>query len=107
MFTGRAGRPDIIDGGGDKPKVVNWEGRTISESKANEEEEEEEYIQELPEYKAGKKAPGVGSGQLDQIMNSISALAPSVSLLQVQVDRERQLPQQGARKAATLRQAPT
>ena len=56
---------------------------------------------------AGQEAPGAGSGQLDQIMESISALASSVAILQFQADREQRLPHKGASKADTLRRAQT
>ena len=103
MFTGRAGRPGTTNGGGDEPTVDDWEGRTGSEAESIEEEEGEENTKELPEYEAGQENPSAGSGQLDLILESISALASSVALLQVQGDRERRIPQQGARRAATLR----
>ena len=55
---------------------------------------------------AGQEAPGIGSVQLDQILESTSTLASSVALLQVQLDRERQLPKQRTRPTAPLRRAP-
>ena len=86
--------------------VEDWDEGTGSEAGSNKEEEEEEDIQEFPAGKAGQEKLGAGSGQLDQILDSISALTSSVALLQVQADIEQQLPQQGARKATTPRQAP-
>ena len=56
---------------------------------------------------AGQEVPGAGSGQIDQILESIIALASSFTLLQVQVDRKNWLPQQMMRYAALIRQAPT
>ena len=47
MFTIRAGLPDKSDGGGDKPVVDNWEGRTGSEASAKYKEEEEEDTQDF------------------------------------------------------------
>ena len=64
-------------------------------------------MQELPSDEAGQETPGTGSSQINQILESINALASSVAPLHVQADIERRLPQQGARKAATLRRAPT
>ena len=74
ISTGRAGRPKKIDGGRDDPMVEDWEEGTGSEDGANKEEEEEEDIQEFPAGKAGQEKLGAGSGQLDQILESISAL---------------------------------
>ena len=63
MFTGRSGHPGAIDGGGDDTTVDKWEGRTGSESKANEEEEED--MQEFLTDEVGQEAPGAESVQLD------------------------------------------
>ena len=52
-------------------------------------------------------APGSGSGQLDQILDSISALVSSVVLLKFQADIEQRLPHQRMRHAAPLRRVPT
>ena len=76
------------------------------EAKVYKEEDKEEDPQEFPEDEAGQENPSAGSGQLDQILESIRAMTYSVGLLQVKADREQQLPQQGAQKAATLRRAP-
>ena len=64
-------------------------------------------MHEFPEEEAGKETSGTGYVQLGQILKSISAMASSISLLQVQVDRELQLSHPGERKAATLRRAST
>ena len=76
-------------------------------SEGYEEEDEEGDAQDFPEEEAGQETPSAGSGQLDQILESISALVSSVALLQVQSDRERLLPQRGAQEAAALRRALT
>ena len=107
MFTSRAGRPNTVGGGGDKATIDDWEGRSGSESNSYKEEDEEEDPQEFIEEEAGQEIPSAGSGQLDQILERISALASAVALLQVQADQKRRLPQQGAQKSATLRRAPT
>ena len=96
------GRPDTIKGG-EEPEADKWERHSGSESSAKEREEEEEDVQEFSADKAGQEAPRSGSGWLNQILESISALASSVSLLQVQVDRELRLPQHMMRKADPLR----
>ena len=49
-------------------------------------------MQELPEDEVVQETPGTGSGQMDQILENISALASSIALLQVQADREQRLP---------------
>ena len=49
MFTGRAGRPDTVDGGGEEATIDNWEGRLVSEAEAYEEED----LQEFQEEEAG------------------------------------------------------
>ena len=69
--------------------------------------EEEEYDQESPFGKGGQEAPETESGQLDQILESISDMASYVTLLQVQADRDRQMPQNRTRPEAPLRRAPT
>ena len=48
----------------------------------------------------------MGTGHMDQIFDIISALALSIAFLQVQVDRERRMPQKRRRTVAPLRQAP-
>ena len=55
----------------------------------------------------GQKAPGAGSGQFNQILESISTLESYVAFLRFQSNREQRLPQQRTSKAAPLRQAPT
>ena len=45
----------------------------------------------------------MGTRQLDQILESISALALFVDIFQVQADREQRLPPQRKRPAAPLR----
>ena len=87
MFTGQAGRPNTIDGEGDELMIDDWEGRSGSEAEACEEEEEEGGTQEFPKDESGQEMPSAGSGQLDQILEIISALASSAALLQVQADR--------------------
>ena len=47
------------------------------------------------------------TGQLDQILESISALALSFAILQVQADREQRLPPQSTPPTAPIRQVPT
>ena len=88
IFTGRAGRPDTIDGGGEEATIDDWERISRSEAEAYKEEYEEEYPQDFPEDEVGQETPSSGSSQLDQILASISALASSVALLQAQADRE-------------------
>ena len=112
IFTGQVGRPDSIEGGGE-PDTDAYEGgyqcesHPGSEASAEEEEEEEEDGQELLADEVGQEASGTGSGHIDQTLESISALASSVTLLQVQADREQRLPQQRTRHAAPLRRALT
>ena len=73
---------DAFKGGG------GWKRHPGSEASSEEEEEEEEDVQELLVDKAGQEVPGEGSGQIDQILESIIALASSFTLLQVQVHRK-------------------
>ena len=86
MFTVRVGRPETI-GGGEEPDVADnkevsqWKLHPGSEASDKEEEEEEEYGQELSYNEAGQEALGSGSGQLNQIIEGISALASSIALL--------------------------
>ena len=86
--------------------MSQWEKHPVSEASAKEKEEEDD-VQEFSDDKAGQEAPGPGYGQLDQILEIISALAFSVALLQVQLDRERWLTQQSMRHGPLLRRAPT
>ena len=72
--------------------MIGWERHPGSESSTKEEEEEEEDVQEFSADKSVQEAPGSGSGQIDQILDSISTMASSVALLQVQSDRERWMP---------------
>ena len=86
MFSGRVGRPDTI-GGNDGTSAVEakgadpWEQYSGSEDGAGVGVEENKDDQKLPEFKWGKETPGMGNGKLDQILESISALASSVALL--------------------------
>ena len=87
IFTGRAGRPDTLGGREEEEaKIVNWEERSGSGAEVYEEEDEEGGSQEFPEEEAWQETPSAGSGQLDHIFESISALAFSAALLQVQAD---------------------
>ena len=69
--------------------------------------EEEEYDQESPFGKGGQEAPETESGQLDQILESISDMASYVTLLQIQADRDRQMLQNITRPEVPLRRAPS
>ena len=107
MLTGWAGRPNTVGGGGEEATIDDWEGRSGSGAEVYKEEDEEGDLQEFPEEEAGKETPSAGSGQLDQILESISAQASSVAFLQVQADRELRMTQRGVQKVAALRRAPT
>ena len=93
MFSGRVGRPLTIRGG-EEPNMAGdkggfqWERYPGSEASAKEEDYEEEDGEEFLADKAGKDAPGTGSGHIEQILESISALASSIALLKVQANRE-------------------
>ena len=109
IFSCRAGRPDTIRGkkypSTIKPKRAGpWDHYSGSEDSAEGREEGDKEGQEFSEVEGGKETPGMGTGKLDHIIESINALALSVSLLQVQADRERRLPPQRTRPAAHLRQ---
>ena len=86
MFSGRSGRPETI-GGDEDPNEADseggyqWESHPSSESSAKEEEEKDKDVQELSADESGQGAPETGSGQLDQILESISNLASSVAIL--------------------------
>ena len=111
ISTGRLGRPERIKGG-EETKTdpykggSQWERHPVSEA-SDEEEDKEHDVQEFSDDEAGQEAPGPGSGQLNQILEIISALASSVALLKVQLDRERWLTQQSMRHGPPLRRAPT
>ena len=109
MSNRRAGRPDTVGGGEEEEEAAidDREGISGSGAEVYEEEDEDGYLQEFINEVAGQETRSAGSGQIDQILDSISALASSVALLQVQADQERRLPQQGAKKGAALRRAPT
>ena len=79
MFNNQAGHPDTIDGGGDEPTIEDWEVISVLEDKADKEEEED--MQDFPEDEAGQEKLGAGSDQINQILESISALASSVAIL--------------------------
>ena len=78
----------------------------VSEASAEEDDEEEEDGKEFLANKTEQEASGAGSGQLDHILESSSALESSVAFLQVQADIERRLTQQRMRKAYLLRKTP-
>ena len=59
----------------------------------------------LPNW--AKEAPGPGSGQLNQILEIVSALASSVAILKFQLDREQWLTKQSMRHGPPHTQAPT
>ena len=61
-----------------------------------------EYFQDFPAGKGVQEAPETGSVQIYQILESIRYLVSSVTLLQVQSDREQRLPQQRTRLADPL-----
>ena len=111
MSSGRSGRPEKLRGNKD-PNTEDaregsqWERYSGSEASVEGEGEEDEDVQEFLPIKWGQEAPEIRYGQLDQILESISALALSVTILQFQADREQQLPQQGTRSAVLLRRAP-
>ena len=114
MFSGRSERPETL--GGDKdPNAEDakegshpqWERYSGLEASVEGEVEEDKDVQEFPAGEGGQEAPEIGSGQINQILESISALASSINLLQVQADREQRLPQKRTRPADPLRRAPT
>ena len=77
MFTGLVGRPMMIKGGEERDADAyewgaQWERHPISEASVEQEEEEDD--QEILADDAGQEAPGAGYSQLDQILESISAL---------------------------------
>ena len=80
MFNSRVGQHETIKWGGE-PEAKELESHPSSEASAKEEGEEEEVDQEFSADEASQEAPGTGSGQLDQILESISALASSIALL--------------------------
>ena len=93
MFSSRSGRPETL--GGDEytnteyaREGSQWERYSGSEASAEVEGEEDEDDQEFLAGKGGQEAPETGSRLLDHILESISALASSVTILQVQADRE-------------------
>ena len=51
------------------------------------EDDKHGYSQEFPEEEAGQEMPSAGYGQIDQILESISALASSTVLLKAQANQ--------------------
>ena len=98
MFTGRSGRPDSVWGkedpygmGAEEVEGAEpWETCSGSKDSAEdiEVEDTDKAEQDIPEVSGGKEAPGPGTVDLDRILNSITSIASSVALLQVQVDKE-------------------
>ena len=81
MFTGRAGRPNIVTGGRGEVSREDWEGGSGSEAEIYKELDEEGGLQGFSGEEAGQETPSVGSGQLNHILESKSVLLFSVALL--------------------------
>ena len=79
MFNGWVGHPETIKRGKEPntdayKRESQWKRHPGSEASAEEEEGEGDG-QELLADEAGQEVPGTGSGQIDQILESINALA--------------------------------
>ena len=101
MFAIQVGLPEMKVGGKD-PKAAKDE-RGFSGKGTPSRKPVPRKNQEFLSNQAGQEEPGTGSSQIDQILESISTMASSVSILQVQSDREPRLPQQRMRHMALLR----
>ena len=80
ILSGKAGRPETIRGN-KEPITFEAEGTEPRERYSVFEDsvgrEEDKDVQEFLEGKGGKETPGIGTGQIKQILESISDLASS------------------------------
>ena len=90
-------------------KAELWETYSGHKDSAKEGEgkDEDKTEQEFPDNEGGKEVPGPGTVNLDRILESISSLASSVALLQVQLDKDKGLPPRRTSPMAPLLQQPT